>query len=214
MLKVIRILVIALTLFGPVTLRAQESPMLSLDDLVSEALQNNPQLRSARNGTAAARTKGGQVTSWDAPQIGVEFYQTPIQSFPNPWHTEAGMINSVGLQNVGVAAFITDKLSTLKQYSVPVIANVFGYAADDYSEVVRALEDAEGIAAYELNVSCPNTKHGGIFFSSDPVSLAALIRQVRRVAKRPVIVKLSPTWQASSHSRVRLKKRGRMLYRW
>lgn len=118
----------------------------------------------------------------------------PIAGNPAPrlWHTEAGMINSVGLQNVGVAAFITDKLSTLKQYSVPVIANVFGYAADDYSEVVRALEDAEGIAAYELNVSCPNTKHGGIFFSSDPVSLAALIRQVRTVAKRPVIVKLSP----------------------
>lgn len=118
----------------------------------------------------------------------------PIAGNPAPrlWHTEAGMINSVGLQNVGVAAFITDKLPTLKQYSVPVIANVFGYAEDDYSEVVRALEDAEGIAAYELNVSCPNTKHGGIFFSSDPVSLAALIRQVRTVAKRPLIVKLSP----------------------
>ena len=118
----------------------------------------------------------------------------PIAGNPAPrlWHTEAGMINSVGLQNVGVASFITDKLPTLKQYSVPVIANVFGYAADDYSEVVRALEDAEGIAAYELNVSCPNTKHGGIFFSSDPVSLAALIRQVRTVAKRPLIVKLSP----------------------
>ena len=84
MLKVIRILFITLTLAGPVTLRAQELPVLNLDDLVTETLQNNPQLRSARNETGAARTKGRQVTSWDAPQIGVEFYQTPIQSFPNP----------------------------------------------------------------------------------------------------------------------------------
>ena len=111
---------------------------------------------------------------------------------PRLWHTEAGMMNSIGLQNVGVKAFIQDKLPKLKKYSVPVIANVFGYAEDDYLEVIRALEDAEGLAGYELNVSCPNTKHGGIFFSSDPQSLAALIQQVRAVAKRPLIVKLSP----------------------
>ena len=111
---------------------------------------------------------------------------------PRLWHTEAGMMNSIGLQNVGVAAFLRDKLPKLREYSVPVIANVFGYATDDYLEVVRALEDAEGIAAYELNVSCPNTKEGGIFFSSDPVSLASLIRLIRPLAKRPLIVKLSP----------------------
>jgi len=118
----------------------------------------------------------------------------PIAGNPAPrlWHTDAGMINSIGLQNVGVKAFITDKLPKLKQYSVPVIANVFGYAEDDYLEVVRALEASDGIAAYELNVSCPNTKHGGIFFSSDPLLLADLIRQIRAVAKRPLIVKLSP----------------------
>jgi dihydroorotate dehydrogenase (NAD+) catalytic subunit len=111
---------------------------------------------------------------------------------PRLWHTEAGMMNSIGLQNVGVAAFIRDKLPKLRDYAVPVIANVFGYATDDYLEVVRALEDAEGIAAYELNVSCPNTKEGGIFFSSDPVSLASLIQLIRPLARRPLIVKLSP----------------------
>ncbi len=84
MLKVIAILAIAFTLIGPAALLSQESQPLNLDELVAEALQNNPQLRSARNETAAARTKVDQVTSWDAPQIGVEFYQTPIQSFPNP----------------------------------------------------------------------------------------------------------------------------------
>lgn len=118
----------------------------------------------------------------------------PIAGNPAPrlWHTEGGMLNSVGLQNVGVAAFIRDKLPKLRRYSVPVFANVFGYAVEDYLEVIRALEDAEGIAGYELNVSCPNTKHGGIFFSSDPDLLASLVSQARAVARRPLIVKLSP----------------------
>jgi dihydroorotate dehydrogenase (NAD+) catalytic subunit len=118
----------------------------------------------------------------------------PIAGNPAPrlWHTEAGMINSVGLQNVGVAAFIRDKLPKLRFYAVPVFANVFGYAAEDYVEVIRALEDAEGIAGYELNVSCPNTKEGGIFFSSDPSLVLDLVRRVRHAATRPLIVKLSP----------------------
>jgi dihydroorotate dehydrogenase (NAD+) catalytic subunit len=118
----------------------------------------------------------------------------PIAGNPAPriWHTEAGMMNSIGLQNVGVSAFVQDKLPKLRRYSVPVIANVFGYSEEDYIEVVRELEDAEGIAAYELNVSCPNTRHGGIFFSSDPAAMAVLISRVRAVATRPLIVKLSP----------------------
>src|SRR5450759_1339579 len=84
MLKVIAILAIAFALIGPAALLSQESQRLNLDELVAAALQNNPQLRSAGNQAAATRTKVDQVTSWDAPQIGVEFYQTPIQSFPNP----------------------------------------------------------------------------------------------------------------------------------
>jgi dihydroorotate dehydrogenase (NAD+) catalytic subunit len=111
---------------------------------------------------------------------------------PRLWEAEAGMMNSVGLQNVGVREFVADKLPKLRGYDTPVVANVFGYAAEDYEEVVRVLEDAEGIAAYELNVSCPNVKHGGIFFSSDPTCLADLVTAVRRLAKRPLIVKLSP----------------------
>ncbi len=118
----------------------------------------------------------------------------PIRGNPAPrlWHTDAGMINSVGLQNVGVAAFVRDKLPQLRQFSVPVFANVFGYAVDDYVEVVRALEDAERIAGYELNVSCPNTKEGGMFFSSDPSLVFELVERVRKAAHRPLIVKLSP----------------------
>jgi dihydroorotate dehydrogenase (NAD+) catalytic subunit len=83
-------------------------------------------------------------------------------------------------------------LPKLRQFSVPVFANVFGYCGDDYLEVIRALEDAQGIAAYELNVSCPNTEKGGMFFSSDPSLLLELVKRVRRAATRPVIVKLSP----------------------
>ncbi len=118
----------------------------------------------------------------------------PIQGNPAPrlFESEAGMINSVGLQNVGVRAFVQDKLPHLRGCGTAIIANVFGYAPEDYEEVVRVLEEAEGVAAYELNVSCPNTKHGGIFFSSDPALLAQVVGGVRRVAKRPVIVKLSP----------------------
>lgn len=118
----------------------------------------------------------------------------PIRGNPAPrlWHTDAGMINSVGLQNVGVRAFVSDKLPALREYSVPIFANIFGYAVEDYVEVIRALEGAEGIAGYELNVSCPNTKEGGMFFSSDPALIFDLVARVRSAARRPVIVKLSP----------------------
>jgi len=118
----------------------------------------------------------------------------PIRGNPPPrlWETEGGMINSIGLQNIGARAFVREKLPALRRHRTAIFANVFGYAPDDYAEVVRILEDAEGLAAYELNVSCPNTKAGGIFFSSDPALLADLVKLVRPLAKRPLIVKLSP----------------------
>ena len=118
----------------------------------------------------------------------------PMDGNPPPrvWEAEAGMMNSIGLQNIGVRAFVADKLPALRRFDTAVFANVFGYAMEDYTEVVRVLEDHDGLAGYELNVSCPNTKHGGIFFSSDAGLLGELVAAVRRVAKRPVIVKLSP----------------------
>jgi dihydroorotate dehydrogenase (NAD+) catalytic subunit len=124
----------------------------------------------------------------------------PMDGNPPPrvWETEAGMINSIGLQNIGVRAFVAEKLPQLNELrtagtaGIAIFANVFGYAVEDYVEVVRVLEDAEGVAAYELNVSCPNTKHGGIFFSSDPGLLAEVVGSVRKIARRPLMVKLSP----------------------
>ncbi len=118
----------------------------------------------------------------------------PMKGNPPPrlWETESGMMNSIGLQNVGVRAFIREKLPGLRQIGVPVFANVFGNEVADYVAVIDALEAEEGIAGYELNVSCPNTKHGGVFFSSDPVLLAELVTTARARTARPMLVKLSP----------------------
>ena len=118
----------------------------------------------------------------------------PMDGNPPPrlWEAEGGMINSIGLQNIGVRAFVQEKLPALRHLRTAIFANVFGYATEDYVEVIRVLEDAEGLAGYELNVSCPNTKHGGIFFSSDPALLGEVVTSVRPLARRPLIVKLSP----------------------
>ncbi len=103
------------------------------------------------------------------------------------------MINAIGLQNMGVAAFIAEKLPALRRYSgTACIANVFGYTVDDYLAVIEQLNTAEGVAAYELNASCPNTRHGGLIFGGDPAQLAELVVRSKRLATRPLIVKLSP----------------------
>jgi dihydroorotate dehydrogenase (NAD+) catalytic subunit len=118
----------------------------------------------------------------------------PMDGNPPPrvWETQAGMMNSIGLQNIGVGAFLRDKLPQLRALGTQIFANVFGNRVEDYAEVARALEDAEGLAGYELNVSCPNTSHGGMYFSSDPQLLAEVVGAVRKIARRPLIVKLSP----------------------
>ncbi|HUS05577.1 MAG TPA: dihydroorotate dehydrogenase [Bryobacteraceae bacterium] len=118
----------------------------------------------------------------------------PMDGNPPPriWESQAGMINSIGLQNIGVEQFITRKIPGLARWNTPYFVNVFGYAPEDYAEVVRRLEDVEGPSGYELNVSCPNTKHGGMFFSSDPGLLSDLAGSIRKLTRRPIIVKLSP----------------------
>ncbi len=94
----------------------------------------------------------------------------PMAGAPAPrlCETPSGMLNAVGLQNIGVRAFVAEKLPALRAYRTAVIANVFGCTVEEYVSVIRILEDAEGLAAYELNISCPNTAHGGIQFGSDP----------------------------------------------
>ena len=119
----------------------------------------------------------------------------PISGAPGPRLsvTASGMLNAVGLQNVGVRAFVRDKLPLLRDCDTAVIVNVFGYNIEDYVEVLRVLEDAEGLAGYELNISCPNVKCGGMQFGSDPSLVADVVGAARKASgQRPLWVKLSP----------------------
>jgi dihydroorotate dehydrogenase (NAD+) catalytic subunit len=118
----------------------------------------------------------------------------PIEGAPAPrlCETPSGMLNAVGLQNVGVRAFVAEKLPVLRKFDTPVIANVFGYQVEDYVEVIRVLEDAEGLAGYELNISCPNVKRGGMQFGANPVLVEEVVAAARQAAKRPLWVKLMP----------------------
>jgi len=106
--------------------------------------------------------------------------------------TPSGMLNTIGLQNVGVDAFIADKLPVLRGYDTRVVANVFGETVDEYVEVCRKLDDAEGVHAIELNVSCPNVEAGGMIFGNDPRALAGVTRACRAATRLPLFVKLSP----------------------
>src|SRR6202161_914949 len=112
---------------------------------------------------------------------------------PRLWETAAGMLNAIGLQNIGAPAFLTEKLPKLRELkNIVVIANVFGNTREDYERTIEILNDGEGIAAYELNVSCPNTSEGGLQFGCDPRSLDEVVTTAKRISRRPLIVKLSP----------------------
>jgi dihydroorotate dehydrogenase (NAD+) catalytic subunit len=113
---------------------------------------------------------------------------SPPRLFPTP----SGMLNSIGLENVGVDSFIRDKMPFLRDAGCSVIVNVFGFAEDEYIEVVEKLNACDGIAAYELNISCPNTKHGGMVFGTDPELTRNLTKVLKSRSKRPLFVKLSP----------------------
>jgi dihydroorotate dehydrogenase (NAD+) catalytic subunit len=106
--------------------------------------------------------------------------------------TAAGMLNAIGLQNIGARAFVEQKLPRLREYDVRVVCNVFGYTIDEYVQAIEILNDGDGIDAFELNISCPNVKQGGLIIGNDPRAAAEVTEAVKRVAKRPVIVKLSP----------------------
>jgi dihydroorotate dehydrogenase (NAD+) catalytic subunit len=119
----------------------------------------------------------------------------PSEGAPAPrlHETASGMLNAIGLQNIGVEAFVNDKLPLLRKYNTHRIVNVFGYCLDEYVEVIRRLEDAEGISAYELNISCPNVKKGGAQFGADRNLVQEVVGAARRAAEqRPLWVKLSP----------------------
>jgi dihydroorotate dehydrogenase (NAD+) catalytic subunit len=111
---------------------------------------------------------------------------------PRLFPTASGMLNSIGLENVGVDAFIRDKMPLLRNAGCLVFVNVFGFSEDEYAEVVDKLNTCDGIAAYELNISCPNTKHGGMVFGQSPSLTQQLTKMLKGRSRRPIIVKLSP----------------------
>ena len=118
----------------------------------------------------------------------------PLPGNPPPRivETHGGMLNAIGLQNIGARAFVEEKLPLLKSYDTRVIANVFGYSDDDYLEAITILNDGDGISAYELNISCPNVKEGGIVIGNSPAAASRLTEKAKRASSRPLIVKLSP----------------------
>ena len=111
---------------------------------------------------------------------------------PRIMETTGGMLNAVGLQNIGVDAFIEEKLPFLRKYDVAVIANIYGETYDEYKKVAKKLSAAKGVHALELNISCPNVKKGGVSFGSDPKVAARVTQAVKEETSLPVIVKLTP----------------------
>ncbi len=112
---------------------------------------------------------------------------------PRIYETPSGMLNAIGLQNVGLEVFVREKLPALREYRVPIIANALGNTVEEYAEVARRLAGVDGIAAIEINISCPNVKEGGIHFATDPSQTARVTAAVRRViGDFPLIIKLSP----------------------
>ena len=118
----------------------------------------------------------------------------PMEGNPPPriYETEAGMLNAIGLQNVGARRFLEEKLPFLRTLRARCIVNVFGYSTDDYVRCIETLNEGDGIDAYELNISCPNTRCGGMVYGNDPRLTEEVVAASKRAARFPVIVKLSP----------------------
>jgi dihydroorotate dehydrogenase (NAD+) catalytic subunit len=118
----------------------------------------------------------------------------PMEGNPPPriYETESGMLNAIGLQNVGAKRFLAEKLPFLRELRARTVVNVFGYSTEDYVRCIEILNAGEGIAAYELNISCPNTRCGGIVYGSDPKLTEEVVAASKKVARVPLVVKLSP----------------------
>jgi dihydroorotate dehydrogenase (NAD+) catalytic subunit len=111
---------------------------------------------------------------------------------PRLVETTGGMLNAIGLQNIGVKALIEEKIPNLKKQGTPIIVNIFGTTLKEYGEVAKTLDGVSGIAALEINISCPNIKKGGISFGTNPKEVFKVVRTVRKAFSLPIMVKLSP----------------------
>jgi dihydroorotate dehydrogenase (NAD+) catalytic subunit len=116
----------------------------------------------------------------------------PGNEVPRIVETPSGIINSIGLANVGVDRFLREKVPALAKLSCAIVANVAGSTEDEYAAVLERLEMAEPLWGYEINVSCPNVKHGGLAFGTDPAQIERLTKRLRALTRKPLIVKLTP----------------------
>jgi dihydroorotate dehydrogenase (NAD+) catalytic subunit len=118
----------------------------------------------------------------------------PMEGNPAPriYETDSGMLNAIGLQNVGAKAFLKEKLPFLRTLRARCIVNVFGYTTEDYVRCIEALNEGDGIDAYELNISCPNTRCGGMVYGNDPNLTEEVVSASKKAARYPLFVKLSP----------------------
>jgi dihydroorotate dehydrogenase (NAD+) catalytic subunit len=111
---------------------------------------------------------------------------------PRIVETPCGMLNAIGLENVGLGAFVKDKLPFLRRLDTPIFVNVYGKSTEEYAELVARLEDIDGISGIEVNISCPNVKSGGMAFGAYPESAAEVVRAIRKQTTKPLMIKLSP----------------------
>jgi dihydroorotate dehydrogenase (NAD+) catalytic subunit len=155
-----------------------KNPVLTASGTFGYGLEFLPYLDLSRLGGLCTKGLSPHPRKGNAPERIVE--------------TPAGMLNAIGLQNVGVDAFLAEKLPKLRAYDTAIVANVFGETEAEYVEVCRKLDAAEGVHAIELNVSCPNVDAGGMIFGNDPVALARVTRAARAATRLPLWVKLSP----------------------
>ena len=123
---------------------------------------------------------------------GLSLQPRPGNPPPRIMETNGGMLNAIGLQNIGVDAFIEEKLPFLRKYDVAVIANIYGESYAEYQKVAKKLNAAKGVHALEVNISCPNVKEGGVSFGADPKIAAVVTRKVKEETDLPVIIKLTP----------------------
>jgi dihydroorotate dehydrogenase (NAD+) catalytic subunit len=123
---------------------------------------------------------------------GISLLPRPGNPPPRLVETPCGLINAIGLENIGIATFLDEKLPPLRKQQVPVIVNILGNTPEEYAELASRLDNVEGIAALEINISCPNVKQGGVIFGTNPEAAAGVVKAVRRVAALPLITKLTP----------------------
>lgn len=123
---------------------------------------------------------------------GISLQPRPGNPPPRIFETACGMLNAIGLENVGIERFLLEKIPFLKELNTPVVVNILGDSVEEYGEIARRLDGVAGVSALEVNISCPNVKRGGVAFGTVPEMAATVTAAVRRATRLPVIIKLSP----------------------